>query len=435
MRLPLRHRLLLYLGILHIGVAVLAVLSVRDRPWLLLAIEAGIATSVVLGAALVQRAFLPAELVQSGAELIEEGDFTARLRPVGEPRTDHLIGVYNKMIDRLREERLKHEEQNLFLDRVLAASHAGVLTLDFEGRIAQVNPAAERILGNGVAAGRTLAGVGGPVASAMAALAGTSSHVAASGGRRWKISRTEFYDRGHPRAVFVLEELTDELRASERAAYEKLIRMVTHEVHNSVGAVGSLLDSLSHYAPQLSPEDRADFRTALAVAGSRLQHLRAFIRSFAEVVRLPSPELRPVALAPLLDDLLALLKPQMDARSIACGWERKEAVPEVQADKNQIEQVLVNVLKNAMEAVEKDGRIGVRLWREDGTTHLAVRDTGPGIAPEARDRLFTPFFSTKRDGLGLGLTLIAEVLAQHRCTFDLKDAQGGGAEFVVRFPG
>ncbi|HEX5041507.1 MAG TPA: ATP-binding protein [Candidatus Polarisedimenticolaceae bacterium] len=431
----LRRRLLIYLGMLHVGLAALGVLGVRDRPWLLLGIEVGITLSLLVGAYLVRRVFLPVELVQSGAELIGEADFTTRLLAVGEPGTDHLIEVYNKMIDRLREERLRHQEQNLFLDRVLAASPAGVVTLDFEGRIAQANPAAERILGSRALTGLTLPDVGGPLAAAMAALEGSASHVAAAGARRWKVSRTEFYDRGHPRAVFVLEELTDELRASERAAYEKLIRMVTHEVHNSVGAVGSLLDSLGHYGPQLRPEDRADFAQAVAVAGARLQHLRAFIGGFAEVVRLPSPDLRPVALAPLLDDLLALLKPQMEARRIVCRWDRKEPVPDVQADKNQIEQVLVNVLKNAMEAVGGDGRIGLHLWREDGHTTLAVRDSGPGIAPEARDRLFTPFFSTKRDGLGLGLTLVAEVLAGHRATFDLRDAQGGGAEFRVSFGG
>jgi nitrogen fixation/metabolism regulation signal transduction histidine kinase len=419
----------------HLGLAALALSGLRQHPWLLLGIEVSITVSMVLGVYLVRRAFLPVELVQSGAELIGEADFTTRLLAVGEPGTDHLIDVYNKMIDRLREERLRHEEQNLLLDRVLAASPAGVVTLDFEGRVAQANPAAERILGTRNLAGLTLPDVGGPLAAAMAALEGSTSHVAAAGARRWKVSRTEFYDRGHPRAVFLLEELTDELRASERAAYEKLIRMVTHEVHNSVGAVGSLLDSLGHYGPQLRPEDRADFAQALTVAGARLQHLRAFIGGFAEVVRLPSPDLRPVALAPLLDDLLALLKPQMEARRIACRWGRKEAVPDVQADKNQIEQVLVNVLKNAMEAVGREGRIGVHLWREDGHTTLAVRDSGPGIAPEARDRLFTPFFSTKRDGLGLGLTLVAEVLAGHRATFDLRDAEGGGAEFRVSFGG
>ena len=442
--MPLRPRLLLYVVALHIALVLLslvALLALSDtgviersqRPWIILGIEAVVIACLVLGTYLVRRALLPVQLVQSGAELIGEADFTTHLRPVGEPATDRLIDVYNTMIDRLREERLRHEEQNLFLDRVLRASPAGVVTLDFEGRIAQANPAAERMLGARTVAGLTLPEVGGPVAAAMAALEGSTSHMVAAGARRWKVSRTEFYDRGHPRAVFLLEELTDELRASERAAYETLIRMVTHEVHNSVGAVGSLLDSLGHYGPQLRPEDRADFTQAVTVAGARLQHLRAFIGGFAEVVRLPSPDLRPVALAPLLDDLLALLKPQMEGRGIACRWERKETVPDVQADKNQIEQVLVNVLKNAMEAVGRQGRIGVHLWREDGFVHLAVRDSGPGIAPEARDRLFTPFFSTKRDGLGLGLILVAEVLAQHRCTFDLRDAEGGGAEFRVSF--
>jgi nitrogen fixation/metabolism regulation signal transduction histidine kinase len=428
----LRPRLLLYLGVVHVGLAALAVAGLRAWPVTLLLVEVGIVVSLLVGTALVRRSFLPVELVRTGAALIGEADFSTRLRSVGVPETDGLIAVYNRMIDRLREERLRHEEQNLFLDRVLAASPAGVVTLDFEGRIAQANPAAEAVLGRGVT-GRLPGEIGGSIASAMDALDVNGSRVTASGGRRFKVSRAAFYDRGHPRALFLLEELTDELRASERAAYEKLIRMVTHEVHNSVGAVGSLLDSLGHYAPQLAVEDRTDFSGALTVAITRLQHLRAFIGGFAEVIRLPLPDLRPVALAPLIDDILALLKPQMEARAIACGWGRREAVPDVQADKNQIEQVLVNVLKNAMEAVGSRGRIGVSLWSEEGRTHLAVHDSGPGIAPEARDRLFTPFFSTKRDGLGLGLTLVAEVLAQHGCTFDLRDAEGGGAEFLVGF--
>ena len=430
--MSLRIRLLIYLGLLHIGMAALAVVCLPDRPVILLLVEVGIVVSTLVGTHLLRRSLLPMELVRTGAELIGEADFTTRIRAAGVPETDGLVAVYNRMIDRLREERLRNEEQNLFLDRVLAASPAGVITLDFEGRVAQANPAAEKVLGPGLV-GKPPKEIGGPIAQAMDALAVNESHVVGAGGRRFKVSRAEFYDRGHPRTVFLVEELTDELRASERAAYEKLIRMVTHEVHNSVGAVGSLLDSLRHYIPQLAPDDRADFTGALTVAATRLQHLRAFIGGFAEVIRLPHPELRPVALAPLVDDLRVLLKPQMESRGIACDWERREEVPDVQADKNQIEQVLVNVLKNAMEAAGDGGRIGVRLWRENGTTLLAVRDSGPGIAPAARDRLFTPFFSTKRDGLGLGLTLVAEVLAQHRCTFDLRDAEEGGAEFRVGF--
>ncbi|HET9298389.1 MAG TPA: PAS domain-containing protein, partial [Candidatus Polarisedimenticolaceae bacterium] len=177
--MPLRPRLLLYVVALHIALVLLslvALLALSDagviersqRPWIILGIEAVVIACLVLGTYLVGRALLPVQLVQSGAELIGEADFTTHLRPVGEPATDRLIDVYNTMIDRLREERLRHEEQNLFLDRVLRASPAGVVTLDFEGRIAQANPAAERMLGTRTVAGLTLAEVGGPLASAMA---------------------------------------------------------------------------------------------------------------------------------------------------------------------------------------------------------------------------------------------------------------------------
>src|SRR5262245_15128015 len=303
--------------------AALRVVCLPAQPVALLIVEVGIVVSTLVAVRLVQRTLLPMDLVRTGSELIGEGDFTTRLRAPGVAETDGLVSVYNRMIDRLREERLRHEEQNLFLDQVLAASPAAVITLDFDGRVAQANPAAVKILGAALV-GKHPREIGGPVAQAMEALAVDESHVAGSGGRRFKVSRAEFYDRGHPRAVFLVEELTDELRASERAAYEKLIRMVTHEVHNSVGAVGSLLDSLRHYAPQLDADDRADFTSALSVAGTRLQHLRAFIGGFAEVIRLPHPDLRPVALAPLVDDLRTLLKPQMESRGITCDWARRD---------------------------------------------------------------------------------------------------------------
>ena len=103
-----RHRLLLYLGVLHVGLLALAVLAIRDRPWKLVALEAGIAASMLWGVVLVRRAFLPVELVEKGAERIRDADFATRLRKVGEPRTDRLIAVYNRMVDHLREERFRY---------------------------------------------------------------------------------------------------------------------------------------------------------------------------------------------------------------------------------------------------------------------------------------------------------------------------------------
>jgi nitrogen fixation/metabolism regulation signal transduction histidine kinase len=348
---------------------------------------------------------------------------------------DALIGVYNRMIDRLREERLKREEQHHFLALILTASPAGVLTLDYDGRVSLVNPSATALLALPAATvGRPLAEVAGALGPALLALpVGESQVLPADGRRRLKVSRAQLFDRGFPRSFYVIEELTEELRSSEKAAYEKLIRMMSHEVNNSVGAVGSLLDSFRVYGPQLEEDDRDDYLSALAVAATRLEHLRAFMNGFAEVVRLPPPDLRPHEVKNLVDEVVLLLRPELEQRRIACGWETPEAepIPPVLLDRNQIEQVLVNVLKNAMESIGENGRIALRLEREGGKIVLAIRDTGAGIPGEVQPLLFTPFFTTKRDGRGLGLTLVQEILAQHRFDFRLEGRVGEGAKFRV----
>jgi two-component system nitrogen regulation sensor histidine kinase NtrY len=169
------------------------------------------------------------------------------------------------------------------------------------------------------------------------------------------------------------------------------------------------------------------------VALTRLRNLDVFMRRFAEVVRLPPPDLRRCDLREVVGDLARLMRPQLDNRNITLSWEDQGADAVVQADRQQLEQALVNVLKNAMEATGEGGRIEVRIDRHQGRPRLAVRDSGPGIAPEVRDSLFTPFFSTKRDGLGIGLTVVQEILAGHGADFALDDAPGGGARFHILF--
>ncbi|HVR96336.1 MAG TPA: ATP-binding protein [Thermoanaerobaculia bacterium] len=415
----------------------IAVFAVREDRLLLLAVEALFAVSVVLGVALVRAFFVPLELIRTGSELMSERDFTSSFREVGQPEMDALIRVYNGMVARLREERLRLQEQNVFLDRVLAASPAGILTLDFDGRVAQANPSAATLLElPETAEGRRLEEAG-PLGTALAEIPVGESRVlplaGGAGGRRIKAARAEFFDRGFARSFFLLEELTEELRASEKAAYGKLIRMMSHEVNNTVGAVGSLLDSFRGYAGQLGEEDRDDFREALSVAIARMERLGVFMSGFAEMVRLPEPDLRPADLRRLVDEILLLLRPELERRRIACEWEHAEPVPPIPMDRNQIEQALVNVLKNAIEAIGEEGRIRLRLETEGPRPVLAVRDTGPGIPADVEPLLFTPFFSTKRDGRGLGLTVVREILARHGFDFGLKNAPGGGAELRIRF--
>jgi signal transduction histidine kinase len=330
---------------------------------------------------------------------MNERDFSSHFVPVGQPELDKLIAIYNAMLDKLREERLAAEERHQLLQKIIEASPAGVVICDFDGNIEQMNPAADKLLHEfsleAIEAGQT-------------------------GARRVKMWRGDFRDRGFMKTFYLLEELTEEMRLSEKKAYEKLIRMMSHEVNNSVGAVRSLLESL----PNLQGED---FTQAVTIASDRMNSLNRFMSGFADVVRIPQPNVREVEFATVLRNTIELMRPEMQKREIALTLDAEPGM--VRIDPHQIEQVLINILRNAMESIVSAGAIEVR-W--DGEV-LTVRDSGPGIDDAVRAELFAPFFTTKRDGRGLGLTLVQEILTNHGATFWLENRDGGGAEFGVAF--
>jgi len=415
--MTLRTKLLLWFIALHLVFAGLAVVVLMEHQTWLFAVELFFAISVVISYRLVTALFVPLELIRTGSELISERDFTSRFVPIGQPEMDRLIEIYNAMIDRLRDERLAAEEQQQLLQKIVEASPSGIVICDFDGEIQQANPAARRLL------------VEPAVAEALPLVTpGESRLVTLAGARRLKVWHAEFRDRGFAKTFFVLEEMTEELRLTEKTAYEKLIRMMSHEVNNSVGAVRSLLESVLRYAEQVSPDDRNDFTNALTIAAARIESLNRFMTGFADVVRLPPPHPREVALATVVEDIAMLLRPELEQRRITLRMDvaRETAV---RADQSQFEQVIINVLRNAMESIGHEGEIAV-LFR-GGV--LTITDTGHGIDPEARDELFTPFFTTKREGRGLGLTIVSEILTNHHLPFTLQNREGGGAEFRVTF--
>lgn len=409
----LRAKIILYVVALHVVLAAAAVFVLLERPLLLFAVEAVFVVSIAISVRLIRGLFVPLDLIQTGAELIAERDFTSRFVPVGQPEMDTLIEVYNRMIDRLREERLAAEEQQQLLQKIVDASPAGIVICDFDGGVQQMNPAASRILGD----------------AALPDIApGESRLVQHHGSRRVRVSRGEFRDRGFAKSFYLLEEMSEELRLSEKGAYEKLIRMMSHEVNNSVGAVRSLLESSLRYAPQVGEADRDDFTNALQIASARIDALNRFMAAFADVVRIPQPVKGPASIAELVERVAALLRPELTDRSIRLDLALSDRGT-YQVDASQLEQVILNVFRNAIEAVQRDGEI--RASMHDGV--LTITDSGPGIADSARAALFTPFFTTKRDGRGLGLTIVQEILANHGLAFDLRNARAGGGEFEIRF--
>jgi len=415
--MSLRTKIILWFVALHLVFAALAVVILFEQRFLLFVIEVLFAVSILVSYRLINALFVPLDLIRTGADLIGERDFTSRFVPIGQPEMDRLIAIYNQMIDRLREERIAAEEQQHLLQNIVQASPSGIVIFNFDGAVEQMNPAAERLLRDP------------RVAEALPSVAAGESRLMALGGaRRLKVRRAEFRDRGFVKSFVLLEELTEELRLTEKSAYEKLIRMMSHEVNNSVGTVRSLLESLLRYGDQIGADDRDDFTTAVTVSSSRMDALNRFMSGFADVVRLPAPALRETDLAEVLEQLAMLMRPELEQRNIALRLDLARGGA-VSVDRSQIEQVVLNVLRNAMESIGRDGAIDVA-WR--GRV-LTIADTGAGIDAAAREELFTPFFTTKREGRGLGLTIVQEILTNHHLPFTLGNRAGRGAEFRIEF--
>jgi len=434
--MSLRLKFIIYLIIIHLLFAGVAVyLLSKNRVWLL-AVEAVFIVSLYTGLRLIRHLFNTIELINTGAQFIQDNDFTSRFSEVGQRELDRLVKVYNRMADHLREERVRAQEQNYFLDRVLTASPSGIVTLDFDGRVTMINLAAERMFQEAPAnlIGRKLSEMDTPFAVALEDLKlGEARIIPLLGRRRVKCQRSQFLDRGFTRDFILMEELTEELRLVEKTAYEKVIRMMSHEVNNSVGSANSLLHSCLNYSGQLRGEDRQDFETALGVVIGRTDHLNTFMRNFADVFRLPPPNLQTCDVKSLIEGVMFLFKTECARRRIDLRFEIEDKPCFAQMDRGQMEQVFVNVLKNAMEAIGEDGRVTIRAGEQAGKNFVMIEDTGCGILPAARANLFTPFFSTKGDGQGIGLTLVQEVLDAHGFEFSLESQAEGPTRFTIWF--
>src|SRR5262245_54545633 len=183
----------------------------------------------------------------------------------------------------------------------------------------------------------------------------------------------------------------------------------------------------------IGPRDRALFRSGLWVAVPRTRHMNEFMKAFADVVRLPPPNRKPGSLEELLRDVARLFEPECQRLGIAWRWRIEDGVRPVRLDRGQMEQVLVNIVRNAIDAIGEDGDITVSLGIEQDVPAVLIEDSGGGIRPEVAPRLFTSFFSSKPNGQGIGLTLVQEILIAHGFDYSLETVAPGRAGFRIRF--
>jgi two-component system nitrogen regulation sensor histidine kinase NtrY len=431
-----RAKYVAYHSIIHLVFLISPLLIFEGAPVWLLVYEAFFIISLITGLILTRNTFKPVELVPTGSELMEEGDFSSTFQMTGNPEADHLISLYNRMIIKLREERLQLEEQHIYLHKVLSVSPLGFIVLDYDRRIEFLNPSAEKLLEASAEElkGKGLKEVNTPLADALDTLTTKAPFVYSHKGiRRLRCSLSEFIDRGFQRHFILIEELTEELRQSEKSAFEKLIRMMSHEVNNSVGAVSSLLNSCLHYAPQVKEVDRGDFENAVSVSNSRLANLNEFMQNYADIIRLPDPKRKERDVLPILRKCVDLFRSECEQRGIEIAWHLGADLPAQSVDQGQMEQVFINIIKNAMEAVGNNGRMTLKTGQKNGTYHIIIEDTGQGLSDEVRNNLFRPFFSTKENGQGVGLMLVQEILNRHHFDFTLEAHPAGSTQFTIFF--
>lgn len=374
----------------------------------------------------------PLHLMETGMLLLREQDFSSRLRRVGQTDADNIVDVFNRMMDALKAERLHVREQNQLFDLIFRSSPMGILILDLDRRVDSVNPSGERLLGVSLEAvrGKRLDECSFDLCEDLCSLAMDEVRtVRLTDSNIYRCSRQSFLNGGFRHTFYLVELLTEEVSQAERKAYEKVIRMIAHEVNNTVAGVTSTLDTLETAMEDMP--DSAELCELMRVCIERCYNMGHFITNFADVVKIPDPIL-------VHSDLNEVVRVNMQFLETMCGERRIALVmhlsPEpvwVDLDVVLFQQVLVNIFKNAVESIGQEGTVYIRT--SAGSPVLEVADTGRGIDKETASKLFSPFFSTKPNGQGIGLMLVREVLMKHHCTFSLRTGDDGLTRFTIHF--
>ena len=375
----------------------------------------------------------PLNSIAGGMDLLRAQDFSSRLSSVGQREADRIVSIFNRMMDQLKEERLRLREQNHFLDLLISASPMGVIILTFDEKISMANQAALKFLGEvseEEVMDKSMDELTGALSDELARIPKeTVVTVRLSDSQIYRCSRLSFIDRGFAHPFYLIESLTSEVMKAEKKAYEQVIRMIAHEVNNSVAGIASAMDTVDDVLQTM--EETEDLREMLKVCIERSYGMSRFITNFADVVKIPEPQLEEACLNGRVEACKLLMENICQGRDIALKMELCEENPVVLMDTPLFEQVLINIIKNAAESIGEGGEVVIRTSLSP--LMLEVGDNGKGISKEVESRLFTPFFSTKPNGQGIGLIFIREVLMKHGCTFSLRTYPDGITRFRIFF--
>jgi PAS domain S-box-containing protein len=379
-----------------------------------------------------ERVVRPLQTLSNLLAALREGDYSIRARGAD---PDDALGEamfeVNALGETLRDRRLGEMEATALLRTVISEIEVAIFAFDAESRLQLVNRAGERLLGRSaeqllardaaeLELDEFLGGVS--VRTVDGEIAGTTG--------RWSVRRGTFREQGIPHHLLVVSDLSRELREEERQAWRRIIRVIGHELNNSLAPIKSIAGSLESLLASTSrAEDwEEDTRRGLAVIGSRAEALNRFMQAYAALAKLPRPNVRPLSVDEWVRRASAL-----ESRVAVVVRPGPSVV--IRADGDQLDQALINLVRNAADAtLEAEGRSVAVAWsRDDGWIEVSVEDDGPGLANTAN--LFVPFFTTKPGGSGIGLVLCRQIAEAHGGSLALENRESGhGCVARLRLP-
>ena len=356
-----------------------------------------------------ERIIRPLQTISNMLAALHEGDYSIRAKrgKPGDALDDVMLEV-NQLGTTLRDQRLGALEATALLRKVMEEIDVAIFAFDDQHNLRLVNRAGERLMGHPM---ERLLGRTADELNLAVCLNGSAKRVldfAFPGSvGRWDMRRSTFRQGGLPHHLLVLSDLSKALRDEERQVWQRLIRVIGHELNNSLAPIKSISGSLQSLLQKDTPPPdwKEDMNQGLAIVASRAEALSQFMSAYARLARLPQPQMQPVSVSQWVKQVIALeTRIPVKVRS---GPELT-----VQGDQNQLEQLLINLVRNAVDAtLENSGRAEIGWNRTSNHLEIWVEDEGPGLA--ASDNLFVPFFTTKPGGTGIGLVLCRQIAEAH----------------------